>query len=70
MDWRKIDAVLDALRRPIRSMLTAGQVHDSHGARELLVKLETVVWATAPRSGPAPPRPVGYTQSPHSNYNW
>jgi transposase len=36
----KIHAVVDTLGRPIRLMLTAGQVHDSHGARELLVDLE------------------------------
>jgi len=33
-------ALVDALGRPIRLMLTAGQVHDSHGARELLVELD------------------------------
>jgi transposase len=37
----KIHAVVDALGRPIRLMLTAGQVHDSHGARELLVELDS-----------------------------
>ena len=36
----KIHAVVDALGRPIRLMLTAGQVHDSHGARELLIDLD------------------------------
>jgi transposase len=35
----KIHAVVDALGRPVRLMLTAGQVHDSHGARDLLINL-------------------------------
>jgi transposase len=35
----KIHAVVDARGRPVRLMLTAGQVHDSNGARDLLVKL-------------------------------
>ena len=37
----KIHAVVDALGRPMRLMLTAGQVHDSHGARTLLVDLDS-----------------------------
>jgi transposase len=35
----KIHAVVDALGRPVRLMLTAGQVHDSRGACDLLVNL-------------------------------
>lgn len=35
----KIHAVVDAAGRPVRLMLTAGQVHDSCGAGELLVNL-------------------------------
>ena len=36
----KIHAVVDALGRPIRLMPIVGQVHDTHGARELLVDLD------------------------------
>ncbi len=52
----KIHAVVDALGRPIRLMLTAGQVHDSHGARELLVDLETGAVVVGDR----PMMPIGY----------
>jgi transposase len=46
----KIHAVVDAVGPPVRLMLTAGQVHDNRGARELLVNLgrRTVVLAGAP----------------------
>jgi transposase len=37
----KLHAIVDAQGRPIRLMLIGGQVHDSHGVRELLVDLDS-----------------------------
>lgn len=39
IDYKKSHAVVDAVGPPVRLMLTAGQVHDNRGPRELLVNL-------------------------------